>query len=204
MKKLFSLLFAVGLFASIAIGSPVLGAVCVAGLYFSQHDFKGSFAFIQLVPGKYLTALGQEVPMMTRAEKDLFDQLVTMGRANPVTALAIGGDAISFDPIDYYIRFAVTGLSGQQKIVSQSTQKAVGITNFWPQAIFPQYYNFCFDRIAIRTGTSNTANAAASAISNWTNVRASMDPAVANGEIIVRSNRNTILETVNSNACVGL
>ena len=154
-----------------------------------------SIAGLTLVPGKFITALGEEVPMMSRAEKDLYDQLITQSRANPVSRRAIEEGAISFDPIDYYIRYNVTGLSGNQKIVSQATTKVVGTTNFWPQAIFPQYYNFCFDRISVKTAVTNTANTAITGVSSWTSLRSSMDPAVANGEIIVRSNRNTILET---------
>lgn len=183
MKKFFQLSLALGALACMVFG---LFAVGIAGV---------SVAALTLVPGKFVTALGEEVPMMSRAEKDLYDQLVTLGRANPVSQEAIASGAISFDPIDYYIRFNLTGLSGNQKIVSQATTKVVGTTNFWPQAIFPQYYNFCFDRISVKTATTNTANTAINTVSGWTSLRSSMDPAVANGEIIVRSNRNTILET---------
>lgn len=181
MKKFFQLSLALAALVAMVCSQFVVGAVLAGGLV--------------LVPGKYTTSMGEEVPMMSRAEKDLYDQLITQSRANPVSRRAIEEGAISFDPIDYYIRFNLTGLSGNQKIVSQSTQKVVGTTNFWPQAIFPQYYNFCFDRISVKTGTMNTANTAINTVNTWTSVRTSMDPAVANGEIIVRSNRNTILET---------
>lgn len=185
MKKFF--LIAVS-FASVAFAIAGMFTVSVAGVVLAG-------AGLTMVPGKYVTALGEEVPMMSRAEKDLYDQLVTLGRANPVSQDAIRSGAISFDPIDYYIRFNVTGLSGNQKIVSQATQKIVGVTNFWPQAIFPQYYNFCFDRMSVATAVTNTANTDINTVDTWTQARSAMDPAVANGEIIVRSNRNTILET---------
>lgn len=184
MKKLFFIL-----------ASLTAVVLAVAGMFEAATGVVLAGSGLTLVPGKFIALNGEEVPMMSRAEKDLYDQLITQSRANPVTRRAIEAGAISFDPIDYYVRFNITGLSGNQKIAGQFTTKVVGTTNLWPQAIFPQYYNFCFDRISVKTGTANTANAAVTGISNWTSVRSSVDAAVANGEIIVRSNRNSILET---------
>lgn len=195
MKKIFSILFVLGVVAAFALQNPVLGAVSVGGLYFTANDFVSKFAFLQIVPGKYVTADGQEVPYMSRAEKALFDQLITLNRANAVTTEAIRSGAISFDPISYYIRAIITGQSGRQKIVGQSLLNTVGVTNFPNGATLPQYYNFCFDRVAVRYATTNSDNAAAQSITGWSSVRGNMPAALANGELLITSNRNTIVET---------
>lgn len=195
MKKIFSILFIAGLVLAAALQNPALGAVSFAGLFFTANSYVSQYSFLQIVPGKYVTALGEEVPYMSRAEKALYDQLITLNRANAVTTEAIRSGAISFDPISYYIRAIITGQSGKQKILGQFTQNLIGVTNFPNAAQLPQYYNFCFDRIAVRYASTNTANAAATAITGWSSVRGSMPAALANGELVISSNRNTIVET---------
>jgi hypothetical protein len=195
MKKFFSIVFTLGIIAAFAMQNPALGAASVVGLSFTANTWVSEYSFLQIVPGKYVTANGQEVPYMSRAEKALFDQLITLGRSNSVTRQAIESGAVSFDPISYYIRAIVTAGAGRQKIVGQNLLNSVGTTNFPNGAQLPQYYNFCFDRIAIRYATTNSANASAQAITGWSSVRGNMPAALANGEIIISSNRNTIVET---------
>jgi hypothetical protein len=197
MKKNFLILFSIGLIASLFIGSPLLGAVSAVGfVYTNAKSFISDFAFLTLVPGIMRDPqTGNEVPPMTRAEKALFDQLITLGRANPVTLAAINDGGISFDPISYYIRYTLTGLSGTQTFLNAQTTRIVGTTNFNNGATLPQYYNFCFDRIAVRAFATNTAETAVNATSGYSSVMASMDPAIRNGELIIRSNRNIIVET---------
>jgi hypothetical protein len=195
MKKIFSILFILGLVAAITTQNVALGAVSFAGLFFTANSYVSKYSFLQIVPGKYVTAQGEEVPYMSRAEKALFDQLITLNRANDVTLQAIRKGAISFDPVSYYIRAIITGQSGKQKIVGQSTLNSVGVTNFPNAAQLPQYYNFCFDRVAVRYAVAASANASAAAITGWSSVRGSMPAALGNAELIISSNRNTIVET---------
>jgi hypothetical protein len=203
MKRIFSIVFLIGLIASVAFGSLEAGAVSLAGLAFTAESWFTEYSFITIVPGVMYapsreTAMAQglqEVPPMTRAEKALYDQLVVLGRANAVTQQAIEQGAISFDPVSYYIRYDITGLSGNQKFISAATLKVLGTTNLPNGASLQQYYNFCFDRIFVRTATTNTANTAINTVGGYTSVSASMDPAVRNGELIIRSNRNIIVET---------
>jgi hypothetical protein len=199
MKK-FSIFFLIGLVAFAGTGNLIGALVCFAGLFFTENSYRLlGYAGLQTVPGKYVitNTLGQleEVPFMSRAEKALYDQLITMNRANPVTTKAIMEGGISFDPITYYVRYNLTGLAGNQKFLSQATMRIVGTTNFPNGATLQQYYNFCFDRIFIRTALTNTANTAVGAVTQWTGVSASVDPAVRNGELLIRSNRNLIVET---------
>lgn len=208
MKKI-SILFLIAGFAGLTLASPLAFAVGLAGFIFCQAEFKtakfhgSTHAYLQIVPGKFIVAkiteanqdMYEEVPYMSRAEKALFDQLVTLGRSNAVTAGAIAGGGISFDPVTYFIRYVVTGGSGTQKFLSASTQFLDGATNFPNGATLPQYYNFCFDRIAVRYTTTNSANAVAQAMTGWSSVRSSMPAALGNGTLRIRSNRNTIVET---------
>jgi hypothetical protein len=195
MKKAFSILFIIGLVAAFATQNPALGAVSFTGLFFTANSFVSKYSFLQIVPGKYVTALGEEVPYMSRAEKALYDNLITLGRANGVTKKAIEAGAISYDPISYYIRAVITGQSGKQKILGQFTQNLVGTTNFPNAAQLPQYYNFCFDRVVVRYAVATSANAAIGSITGWSSVRGSMPAALGNGELVISSNRNTIVET---------
>lgn len=202
MKKFLAVIFSLGLLFSVAsavvspgkVSSLAAGAVSLVGLFFVAESFRTSTANLQLVPA-IMKVDGKPVPPMTRAEKALYDQLITMGRAPAATQEAILAGAITFDPISYYIRCNLTGLSGNQKFLSSSTTKSVGTTNFPNNATLPQFYNFCFDRIFVRTVITNTANTAVNTVAGWTSVSASMDPAVRNGELIIRSNRNVIVET---------
>lgn len=200
MKRFTSILFFAGLIAGVCLKSPELAGVSFVGLFFSTKTYSGRFAFLQIVPGKFVitnptTGLLEEVPYMSRSEKALYDQLITLGRSNAVTRQAIEQGAISFDPITYYMRAIITGLSGKQKIVSASTLNVLGITNLPNGAQLPQYYNFCFDRIAVRYAVAASANANAASITGWSSVRGSMPAALANGELVISSNRNTIVET---------
>jgi len=199
MKKFASILFVCGLLAFMITGNPIGVAVAFLGLFFALNDYRQAHAGLQTVPGKYVITNEQgmleEVPFMTRAEKALYDQLITLGRSNPVTAKAIAEGGISFDPITYYIRYNITGLSGNQKFLSSATLRVIGTSNFPNGAVLAQYYNFCFDRISVKTALTNTANTAVGAVTQWTAVSASVDPAVRNGELLIRSNRNLIVET---------
>lgn len=202
MKKIIFAIFAVGLIASLMLSSPVLGAASFAGLFFAAHSFKGKYANLMIVPARFVIQkpesnpdVLQEVPYVSRAEKALYDQLVTLGRSNAITRQAIEQGAISYDPISYYMRAVITGLSGKQKIISASTLNVLGITNLPNGAALPQYYNFCFDRIAVRYAVANTAGANVAAITGWSSIRGNMPAALGNGELIISSNRNTIVET---------
>jgi len=212
MKKFASILFVSVLMLAVVAAryqmiSPesllLTGLIAFIGLFFCADTFKDArkrgYAALHTVPGKYVITNTsgelEEVPFMTRAEKALYDQLVTLTRANPVTFKAIQEGGISFDPISYYIRYDITGLAGSILFLGPGTQRLVGTSNFPLQATLQQYYNFCFDRIAIKTALTNTADTAVGAVTQWSAVSASVDPAVRNGELLIRSNRNTILET---------
>jgi hypothetical protein len=132
---------------------------------------------------------------MSRAEKALYDQLVTLGRSNPVTADLIRQGGISFDPVSYYVRAIITGQSGIQNVVDSSIIKYPGITNFPNGATLSQYYNMCFDRIAVRYAVAASASANAAAITGWSSVRSSMPAALGNGHLVVLSNSNKVLDT---------
>jgi hypothetical protein len=142
-NRIFSILFAFGSLVALAFGSIEAAAAGVAGVMLAESSMKlSSVAFLHIVPGKYVVtdpnngAL-QEVPMMSRAEKALYDQLITLGRANPVTMGVIGQGGISFDPITYYIRAIITGQAGRQKILGQNTIQVDGITDFPNGATLP-------------------------------------------------------------------
>lgn len=200
-NRIFSIAFALGALVALAYGNLEAASVGAVGAIISEASLDFSkVAFLQIVPGKYVvtnpdTLAPQEVPMMSRAEKALYDQLITLGRANPVTMGVIGQGGISFDPITYYIRFVITGASGTQRILGQSTIQYDGVTNFPNQATLPQFYNFCFDRIAVRYAVATSANANAAAITGWSSIRGSMPAALGNGHLKLSSNKNTIVET---------
>jgi len=202
LKSVFSILFIVAGFAGLTLASPLLAGLAFVGLFVANSEFKASrsgVAFLQIVPGKFmvqkLNGTNEEVPYMSRAEKALYDNLVTLNRANSVTSQAIMQGAVSYDPISYYIRAIVTGASGRLKIVGANTLQNTGITNLPNGATLPQYYNFCFSRIAVRYAVAASASANAAAITGWSSVRSSMPAALGNGHLIVSSNRNTIVET---------
>lgn len=199
-NRIFSILFCVATLVALYFGSVEAAAVAGIGavVSFSAPKLTG-YAFLQIVPGQYKVPDGQggfyEVPYMSRSEKALFDQLITLKRANPVTQDIISQGGISFDPITYYVRSIITGLSGTQDIVNQSIQQVYGITNFANGGALPQFYNFCFDRIAVRYAVNNTANANAAAITGWSSIRSSMPAALGNGHLVLQSNQNKILDT---------
>jgi hypothetical protein len=206
MNKLFSILFLVAAIVSCAMGNVEAAAVSGAGIFLSLASPKLQGAlFLQIVPGKFVVTetnptsqnFGRpvEVPYMSRSEKALFDQLITLGRANPVTQKIIDQGGISFDPISYYVRANVTAASGRQAIVDNSIIQYVGVTNIPNGAALPQFYNFCFDKIAVRYASTNIADANVAAITGWSSIRASMPAALGNGHLIVTSNQNKILET---------
>jgi len=196
MKKFAIIFFVVGLLGLVT-GNPTLIALSCVGIAFTS-SYKREFSFVSIVPGIInavdpKTMLTVEVPPMTRAEKALFDYL--RSKSNAVTYDAIQSGSISFDPISYYMRFNITGLTGIQPIVSANTLFSRGITNFPNGATLPQYYNFCFDRIAVRYAVVASASASPSSTSGYSTVASSMDPALRNGNLIVQSNRNDIVNT---------
>lgn len=202
MKKVISLLFILGAIAGALTHNVEAAAVALTGFLFAQcYGMKlPNFAALYIVPGRFVTpdpvhGMSQEVPYMTRAEKALFDQLITQKRANPVTWDMIRQGGISFDPISYYIRATITGQSGRQQIVNNSLIQVVGITNIPNGGQLPQFYNFCFDRIAVRYAVTGSADANAAAVVGFSSVRGSMPAALGNGHLIVTSNQNKILET---------
>jgi hypothetical protein len=202
MKKILSVLFVLGALASIFIGNADAFTVSTLGFAVTQASTikMPGYAFLSIVPGKYVvtnpeTGLPQEVPYMSRAEKSLYDQLITLNRANPVTQNVIKQGGISFDPISYYIRAVVTGLSGRQQIVNNSLIQVTGVTNIPNGGALPQFYNFCFDRIAVRYAVTAAASANAAAVTGFSSVRGSMPAALGNGHLIINSNSNKILET---------
>ncbi len=208
-KSLIALAFLVGGLIGFATGKTPLAAVGMVGLFVTVMEFKQTrkgIALVSLVPGIYKVpnynpnfGPGEqpyiEVPYMVRPEKSLYDQLMTLNRANPQTIAAIMQGGISFDPVTYYIRFNITGLSGRQTIVGAATQEIRGITNFPNGAALPQFYNFCFDRIAVRYAVAASAAANMASITGFSSVRGSMPAALGNGELIIMSNQNTILQT---------
>lgn len=199
MKKIISILFAVALVFSFATGNVALGAISFVGLSLSvatPSSYRGKVAMLTLVPAvvRDLAPNAPEVPPFTRAQKFLFDFLRNKG--NLVTLDAYLKETIFFDPVNYYIRAVLPpAQQGRYQILGSSNSKVVGVTNFYSQALLPQYYNFCFDRLQVNYGTTNTANAVVQAITGWTNVRSSMPAALANGEVIIQLNKNIIVET---------
>jgi hypothetical protein len=207
MKKLFSLLFFAGVVIASYNGNLEMAGIAFIGLFIALgfSSKKEGYAYLQIVPGKFVVTetnprspnFGQpvEVPYMSRAEKALYDQLITLGRANPVTQKIIDQGGISFDPITYYIRAIITGQSGRQQIVNNSLIQITGITNIPNGGSLPQFYNFCFDRIAVRYAVQTAATANAASMVGFSSVRGSMPAALGNGHLIVSSNQNKILET---------
>jgi len=202
MKTLFKVAFLCALVCAASLNSVAGILLSCAGLLIACADSvpaKVSAAFFNVVPGKYMVPRDlnayEEVPMMSRAEKALFDQLITLKRANPVTDVVIGQGGISFDPISYYIRAIVTGGAGTQTIVDNSIIQTIGITNIPNGAALPQFYNFCFDRIAVRYASVNTAAANVAAMTGWSSIRSAMPAALGNGHLVIYSNQNKILET---------
>jgi hypothetical protein len=130
--------------------------------------------------------------VVTELQNFLTNYLEKYGQGE--TKKAIGEGKIFFDPIVYYIRYDITGLSGKQRIVSEATQKVMGATNF-NLGYLPKFTNFAFNKIGVSYVDDATgASVAAKALTGWSSVRSSVDKSVANGEIIISSAKNTILE----------
>lgn len=130
--------------------------------------------------------------VVTDLQNFLIGYLEKYGQAETQKAIASG--KVFFDPIQYYIRFDITGLSGKQRILSEATQKIMGATNF-NLGYLPKFTNFAFNKVGVSYVDDATGAAvAAKALTGWTSVRSSVDKAVANGEIIISSAKNTILE----------
>src|ERR1051325_8524278 len=102
-KSLLALVFLVGGLVGLAKAEAPLVAVGFVGMFLTVMDFKQTrkgIALVSLIPGIYkvpnfmpgVPADQQpyiEVPYMVRPEKSLYDQLLTLGRANPQTIAAI-------------------------------------------------------------------------------------------------------------------
>ena len=198
MKKIFSALFLITALFAVATANPVLLVASLIGVGMSVTSFKEyrsqKMAMFTLVPSMMYDAKLNEVAPFTRSQKFLFDYLRNKSQITTLDAWA--KEALFFDPINYYIRYVVPGAQqGRFQFLGPNTSQVVGVTNFYAQAILPQYYNFCFDRLQINYGSTNTANAAAQAISGWTNVRSSMPAALGNGDIIIQLNKNIIVQS---------
>jgi hypothetical protein len=186
MKKLFLIITFVALLASLATLNPAPLAIAFVAAGFLQSYKSSEYSYITVLPA---TMVGSG---FTRCQKYLFDWLGVRG--NEITKAAVANGKIIWDPVTYYIRYAITGLSGRQKILSASTTKAVGTCNL-DKGILPQYYNFCYDRITVRYGSTNTANSTVANFAGYSSVLSSMDPALRNGEIIISLNREVQIET---------
>lgn len=195
MKRLFSIIFALGIVAGLFFSSPEVVACSGFALVYTLSSAKPfGLAFVSIVPAIVRDPLnGQEVPVFTRAQKALFDYLRTKGPN--VTYDAVLKGQITFDPISYFIRANITSLNGQQKILNSATVKTLGVTNFYNSGYLPAFYNFCFDKIAVRYALVAAANAAVYNTAAYSSVLSSMDPALRCADLIIYQNKNTILET---------
>jgi hypothetical protein len=137
-------------------------------------------------------ATGDQVPVFTRAQKALFDYLSRKSQAQ--TAAALRSGALVFDPISYYIRSNITGLSGRTKILSETNSKQIGVTNF-DRGLLRQYYNFCFDKITVRYTTGNSVTETVQSLAGYSSVLSSMAGGLRNGNLIIAQNQNNILDT---------
>jgi hypothetical protein len=197
MKNFFKAIFVIGLVLSFMIGSPVAAVVCVLGFaYANNPTFINEYAMLNLMPAVIRDPkTGQAIPSVSRAQKTLLD-FFDSPRANAVTKDALQKGAIIWNPVSYYIRANITGLSGRQKILGSATTKVLGICNI-DKGILPQYYNFCYDRVTVRYVSTNTLSNATNVatLAGYSSVLSSMDDALRNGEIIVSLNRFVQIET---------
>lgn len=151
-----------------------------------------AFAGMTILPAKLIVD-GQEVPPLTRAQKKLYDYVRMKGNVITLDALAAG--AIKWDNITYYIRKAITGLSGRQAVLNASTSESLGVCNL-DKGQLPQYYNFCYDRIEVGYTTDNSsASLSPGVLAGYSSVLSSMDDALRNGELIVQLNREVQIES---------
>lgn len=197
MKKVFQLIFTLAVIVSFACGSLEAAAVSFSGLAIASasHVLPG-LAMLNLMPAVTRDPkTGEPIPVVSRAQKTLLD-FFNSDRANAVTKDALKRGAIIWNPVSYYIRANVVGLSGRQKLLGSATSKVLGICNL-DKGILPQYYNFCYDRLVVRYVSSNTLanNTNVATLAGFSSVQSAMDDAVRNGEIIVSLNRFVQLET---------
>lgn len=179
----FFVAMAITLVATIVLGPEALVTGLVAGT---------SLAGMTIIPAQLIVD-GQEVPPLTRAQKKLYDYIRMKG--NVITLDALRGGAIKWDNITYYIRKAITGLSGRQALINAATSESVGISNL-DKGQLPQYYNFSYDRIEVGYTTDNTsASLSPAALAGYSSVLSSMDDALRNGELIVQLNREVQIES---------
>lgn len=110
------------------------------------------------------------------------------------TQKAVDLGRLIFNPITYYIRYVITGQgAGKVKILSENTQKAVGITNF-NLGQLPKFTNFAWNRIGIRYVDDAATPASIKDAVGWTNVVGSIDKSVANGELLINKNGSPVFE----------
>lgn len=197
MKKVFQIIFILGVVASFAFGSVEGAALSFVGLTIASvsQNFVG-YAALNLMPAVTRDPKdGTPIPVVSRAQKTLLD-FFNSDRANAVTKDALKRGAIIWNPVSYYIRANIVGLSGMQKIMGSATTKVVGICNL-DKGILPQYYNFCYDRLVVRYVSTNTGanNTNVATLNGYSSVQSSMDDALRNGELIVDLNRFRQLET---------
>lgn len=201
MKKFLAILYLTAFFVggSIALNKVSHGEIVQAAPYalvaLVGVVAPGINSFSSVLGLKNIVAVSDEhgsTTYMTHLQNYLRSYLLSS--ANDQTRAKIAAGGIAFDPITYYIRYVITGLSGKQKILSETTQKLVGATNF-NLGQLPKFTNFAWNKIGIAYVDEATGAVAAQALTGWTNVRGSTDFSVANGEIIVTSSNRTILET---------
>jgi hypothetical protein len=189
MKPIFKLFFAIlalATLAAVVTGNVLFIAVPLVASAFLNSYKTANANFYSFIPASLAG------PAFTRAQKYLLDWLAQFG--NDVTKKAVASGSIVWDPITYYIRYAITGLSGRQKILGSATSKVDGVCNL-DKGQLPQYYNFCYDRIAVRYGSTNTANSTVQNFAGYSSVLSSMDAALRNAELIVSLNQEIQVKT---------
>lgn len=193
------LVIGVGLGSRIKLNKETLGnlalfALSIASIVYSfiSTDAGIALAGMTILPAKLIVD-GQDVPPLTRAQKKLYDYVRMKGNIITLDALAAG--AIKWDNITYYIRKAITGLSGRQPLINAATTEAIGVCNL-DKGQLPQYYNFCYDRIEVGYTTDNSsASLSPGVLAGYSSVLSSMDDALRNGELIIQLNREVQVES---------
>ncbi len=183
--------------AGMAIGSAEVAVLGFSGMVAFSHNWSANNLTLNsgvvIYPAVITNQSGLEVPMFTRCQRYLASFLSAYG--NELTKKAIADGSIIWNPVTYYIRAAITGLSGRQKVLGSATSKVLGICNL-DKGILPQYYNFCYDRIAARYGTTAvTATDSPASLAGYSSVRSSMPAGLSNAELIISLNRQVQLET---------
>jgi hypothetical protein len=195
MKKKFLFISLVFMLAGMYTGNFELATLSFAAMFIFANDWsaKRKVLAVILYPATITDQNGNEVPMWTRAQKYLAQFLSKFG--NAVTKQAIADGSIIWNPVSYYIRANITGLSGRQKILSSATSKVLGICNL-DKGQLAQYYNFCYDAVAVRyVDGGASVNDAVYTLNGYSSVLGSMAPGLRNGELIVSLNRQVQIET---------